>query len=204
MTKPKRDPIMRRLLGKLRRQRAVLRDDRADTRRVRSARRKVAGLEARIAKVQARRKGLDHVSVLDGTPTTLGLKLVLLDARRTGKWHGTLTSGDRRTIIAGLLHRLGKMTQAELYSGWIRRLPGFAPANPPTRGTHLRLGDGVVGAIGEKLPWFKQGLDTSAGPELRRALADLGYSAYQPYPAEEWHTNLKQNPHDRLIERGLV
>ena len=215
MSKPKRDPAMKRLRGKLRnwrerltRRRRWLRrsraqgvDERKAQRSVRKARKAVAGLEARIAKRQARRKSLDHVSVLDGTPCALGLKLALLDARQNG-WAGVLNSGDRRTVIARLLHRLGKSTQAELYQLYLEGRG--APANPPDVGTHQRIGDGTVGSYGSPLPWFEQGLDTSDGPGLRRGLRRLGYDAFQPYSNEEWHTNFRTNPHHRLVERSRV
>lgn len=214
MARPERDPAMKRLRGKLRtwrekltrRRRWLSRADGADERQARrsvsKARKAVAGLESRIAKRQARRKSLDHVSVLDGTPCALGLKLALLDARENGGWNGVLTSGDRRTVIARLLHRLGKKTQAELYRLYLEGRG--APANPPNVGTHQRIGDGTVGEYEQPLPWFEQGLDTSDGPGLRRGLNRLGYPAYQPYGNEEWHTNLSRNPHHRLIERGRV
>jgi hypothetical protein len=193
---------MRRLRGRLRRRSREAKDERLSKRKVRRARKAVAGLELRIAKAQARRKGLDHVAVLDGTPIALGLKIMLLDARKSGKWNGTLTSGDRRTVIARLLHRLGKSTQAALYK--LFKEGKGAPANPPDRGTHQLLGDGVVGEVHEKLPWWRMGMDTSLGPELRAGLRDLGYEVTQPYSNEEWHSNMTANPHDRLIERGKV
>lgn len=199
---PTRDPLMHRLRRRLRRREHEAGDERLSKRKVSRARKAVAGLEARIAKRQARRKRLDHVSVLDGTPTALGLKLVLLDARAADVWNGTLTSGDRRTVIAALLRRLGKKSQAELYQ--LFKEGRGAPANPPDAGTHQRLGDGTIGDYGEPLPWWQQGLDTSLGPELRRGLRLLGYSNRQPYGNEEWHTNLTANPHDLLIERGRV
>lgn len=208
MARPKHDPVMHRLRGKLRRRRRVLRDERATKRQVRKARRAVAFLEHLIAKHQARRHGLDHEAILDGTPLPLGQKLALLDARRHG-WTGVVTSGDRRDKppwVERLLHRLGKSTQRELYEGWIHRLPGFLPANPPTQGTHMRIGDGVVGAVGQLLEWWQEGIDSTAATQLRIILNRLGYLVYRPYssPREEHHTNFRDNPHRRLIERGLI
>lgn len=202
MSKPEHDPKMRSLRGALRRWRRRLKDERLSTRKVRRARKAVAGLEARIARAQARRKGLDHVSVLDGTPIILGLKLVLLDARQSGKWNGTLSSADRRTVIRRLLHRLGKKTQAALWR--LFQEGKGAPANPPDRGTHQLIGDGTVGELFEELAWWRMGMDTSLGPELRAGLRELGYEVIQPYSSEEWHSNMTENPHDRLIERGQV
>ena len=99
-----------------------------------------------------------------------------------------------------------KSTQKELYEGFIHGLPGFLPANPPTQGSHMRIGDGVVGAVGEPLEWWQEGLDSSYATQLREILNRLGYSVYRPYAtaSEEHHTNWSKNPHDRLIERGVV
>lgn len=194
---------MHRLRVRLR-QRKLAVDERASKRKVRKTRKLVAGLEARIAKRQARRHGLDKEAVLDGCPLPLGQKLVLLDARSSGKWHGVATSCDRRSAIGPLLKKLGKQDQAELYYGYIHGLPGYLPANPPTQGTHIRIGDGTVGAVGEALEWWQEGIDSTEADELRSGLNELGYPAYQPYPtaSEDHHTNLTENPHDRLIERG--
>lgn len=203
MGRPEHDPIMDRLRRKLRGRK---RDERsAGPRKVHKARKAVAFLEQRIATVQARRKGLAHETVFDGCPMPLGHKLMLLDARRHG-WDGVTTSADRRSSIASLLHKLGKSTQAELYQGFIEGRPGFLPANPPDRGTHMRIGDGVVGKLFEPLPWWMEGIDSSLATELRSILVTLGYTAYRPYSSasEEHHTNLRTNPHGRLIERGLV
>lgn len=196
---------MHRLRGRVRLRRREVKDPRASQRKVRKARKAIAGLEHRIAKRQARRKGLDHEAILDGCPLPLGQKLMLLDARRNG-WDGVVTSADRRTVIARLLHRLGKSTQAELYQGWREGRPGFLPANPPDRGTHMRIGDGVVGKLFELLEWWQQGIDSSLATQLREVLKRLGYAAYRPYDSasEEHHTNLEANPHDRLIERSIV
>jgi hypothetical protein len=208
MSGPKHDPKMHQLRLKKRRRNREAHDERNSRRKVRKARRMVAGLEKRIAKAQARRHRLDHEAVLDGTPMPLGQKLVLLDARTNG-WDGVATSADRRDhppFIVRLLHKLDKSTQAELYQGWREGRPGFLPANPPDRGSHMRIGDGVFGALFEKLPWFKEGIDSTFATQLREILNQLGYSAVRPYAtdSEEHHTNLVKNPHHRLIERGLV
>jgi len=208
MSKPAHDPKMHWLRSKLRRRNREAHDERNSTRKVRKARKMVAGLELRIAKVHARRKGLDHEAVLDGTPMPLGQKIALLDCRRHS-WEGVATSGDRRDhppFIVRLLHKLGKSTQAELYKGFIEGRPGFLPANPPDRGTHMRIGDGVVGMFFATLAWWQEGIDSTLATQLREVLADLGYDAYRPYDSasEEHHTNLRSNPHTRLIERGLI
>lgn len=208
MARPEHDPKLHRLRGKLRFRKREATDERNSKRKVRRTRKRVAGLEQRLAKLKARRHGLDHEAVLDGTPMPLMQKLALLDARRHG-WEGVATSGDRRdkpSWVGRLLKRLGKSTQKELYEGFIHGLPGFLPANPPTQGTHMRIGDGVVGNVGEPLEAYREGIDSSAATQLREVLNKFGYDAYRPYASasEEHHSNFKTNPHDRLIERGLV
>jgi hypothetical protein len=203
------DPIMHRYRGKLRRRKREASDERNSTRKVRKARKAVARLEHRLAKIQARRHSLDHEAILDGTPMPLGQKLCLLDARAHGGWDGVATSGDRRdkpSWVGRLLHRLGKSTQKELYEGFIHGVPGFLPANPPTQGSHMRLGDGVVGEVGEELAWFEEGLDSTYATQLREILIRFGYDVYRPYASssEEHHTNWRSSPHGRLIERGMV
>jgi len=196
----RRDPKLTRLRRKTKRAR---RDERLHTRKASRYQRKVAFLRLRISKVLARRKSLEKVAVLDGTPVTLEQKIMLLYARSKG-WAGAVNSGDRRSVIANLLHRLGKSTQAELYQGWIERRPGFFPANPPTQGTHMRLGDGVVGDVGEPLPAWQQGLDTTDATNLRRILTAAGFSVTRPYDNEEWHTNCMAPIKPVLVRKGLV
>jgi hypothetical protein len=195
-----RDPKLSRLRRKIKRARA---DERRHTRRASHFQRKAASLRLRIAKVVARRRDLEKVVVLDGTPVTLEQKIALLYARKKG-WTGVVNSGDRRSVIANLLHRLGKSTQAELYEGWIRRLPGFFPANPPTQGTHMRLGDGVIGVPGVPIPAYQQGLDTSAATQLRLILGAAGFDIRQTYSNEEWHSNFMAPIKPVLVRKGLV
>jgi hypothetical protein len=115
----------------------------------------------------------------------------LLDAQYHGQ-HFTLTSGDRReSTLRWFNHTYGTdlHSQAYLYSGFERGLPGFLPANPPDRGTHLLLGDGVVGALHEHLQPWQLGIDcVSAGESndcgpLVAWLNRSGYDAYRPYPS---------------------
>lgn len=191
--KPKRDPRMTRL----RRKRA-----RALASKAPKWRRRVAFLEHRIAKVRARRHSLAKVVGFDGCPCPLGIKLVLLDARRNG-WTGQAVSIDRRYPYA---ERFGKKSQKALYEGWIRGLPGYNPANPPGQSSHELRGDGTVGELRQVLPWWRIGMDTSMADQLRDVLNRLGYKSYRPYadPREQHHTNLRANPRLRLIERGVL
>ncbi len=192
------DPILDRLRRKIRRAR---RDERLHTRKARLYQRKIAFLRLRITKVVARRKGLQKVAVLDGTPVTREQKIALLWARSQG-WRGLVNSGDRRTKIAKLLRSLGKSTQAFLYKLFLEGKG--APANPPTQGTHLRLGDGVIGVPGVPIPAWQQGLDTSDATNLRRILNSGGFTAQQTYGNEEWHTNFMAPIKPVLIRKGLV
>lgn len=196
------DPKLRRLRRKAHKAR---RDERTHKLKARRYKRRLAYIQALITKTVHRRHNLDHEVVLDGCPMPLAHKLMLLDARQHG-WEGEVTSADRRDAIARLLHRLGKSTQRELYEGWIKHLPGFLPANPPDRGTHMRIGDGVVGTLFEKLPYWMEGIDSSLATQLRTVLNKLGYRAYRPYASEseEHHTNLAVDPKQTLIARGRV
>jgi hypothetical protein len=195
-----RDPKLDRLRRMITRAR---KDERAHPRRASFYKRKTAKLRLRITVVVNRRRDLEKVAVLDGTPVTREQKITLLWARTEG-WQGIVNSGDRRTKIARLLHTLGKMTQAELFQGWQERRPGFFPANPPTQGTHMRLGDGVIGTPGVPIPAWQQGLDTSFATQLRQILNAAGFDFRQPYSNEEWHSNSFAPIKPVLVRLGLV
>jgi lysozyme len=110
----------------------------------------------------------------------------------------TLNSAYRGESAKGLLHKHGKHTQAELYAGWVRRLPGYLPANPPDRGTHILLGDGVVGKVHQKLAPWQCGMDWSRAHivAIKKAAAKRGWYVYQPYsdPREYHHLNFARKP----------
>lgn len=200
-----RDPIMNRL----RRRRLRAQNDRKRfQRQANIAQRAAAGAHAQILKVRARRRpeNLYRTVTVDGTPVFLIIALVLLDCRRHG-WKGILNSADRRE---GVAERHGKMSQAKLHRCSLNCTAdchgNCNPANPPDRGSHLLIGDGTVGKLFEKLKPWQLGLDTSQADELRRVLSDLGYKARRPYAdsREQHHTNLTENPRQRLIERGCL
>jgi len=193
-----RDPKLNRLRRKTKRAR---RDERLHTRKTSLYQRKIAFLRLRIAKVVARRKHLEKVAVLDGTPVTLEQKIALLYARTKG-WDGTVNSGDRRTVISRLLRRLGKKSQQELWD-LFQRGEG-APANPPTMGTHQRLGDAVIGTPGEPIPAWQQGIDHSYATQCREILRAAGFDIRQTYDNEEWHSNWMAPIKPVLIRLGLV
>lgn len=200
-----RDPI----LNKLRRRRLKAQNDRRRFERKASLAKRLAGrITSRISARRARRRpgAIYETVALDGTPVFRVLALVLLDARANG-WQGVLNSADRRE---GVAERFGKMSQAKLYECSLKCEPSCYgncnPANPPTQGSHLLLGDGVLGKVGEPLEKWQLGLDTSDGPGLRATLERLGYSASRPYsdPREVHHTNLTKDPRRNLIERGRL
>lgn len=140
-----------------------------------------------------------HHVPFDGVPIYRAQAWALKDARLHGE-HFAVASGDRRTSVIKAFnkaHGTDLHDQAYLSSLWIRTSAlygkagaiarGVYPANPPTQGTHLLLGDGVVGRVGEHLPKFKLGIDaTSAGEDnacasLVHWLNSHGYSVTRPY-----------------------
>lgn len=152
-----------------------------------------------------------HIVNFYGVPIYRAQAWALLDA----KYHGqkfTVTSGDRRTgTIAAFNRKYGTdlHDQAYLYEGFERGLPGFLPANPPTQGTHLQLGDGVVGRVGQHLQPYQLGIDVvSAGRSndcqpLVEWLNRSGYHVYRPYPtsSEAHHLNFRAAPHANARKR---
>src|SRR4051812_11512408 len=94
-------------------------------------------------------------AVIDGCPCPRPMYPLLRKLKAdTGCTFNSIYRGDD---VARILHRFGKHTQAELYAMYLRG-EGL-PANPPTMGTHILKGDGVVGAAGEDLPWWRCGMD---------------------------------------------
>lgn len=154
-----------------------------------------------------------HIVNFYGVPIYRAQAWALLDAELHGQ-RFTVTSGDRRpATIAEFNRKYGTHLhdQAYLYWGYEKGLPGFLPANPPTRGTHLLLGDGVVGSVGEHLAPYRLGIDVvSAGRSndcapLVAWLNTHGYHCYRPYPssAEAHHMNFSYPP-DRNARRRLA
>lgn len=91
-------------------------------------------------------------------------------------------------------------SQAELWNGWIRRLPGFNPANPPGFSTHERRSDGVAfpqWTRGIKIPYWAVGLDNTNTAALIREASELGFLAtltYPSSPSEGHHVNFRREP----------
>lgn len=162
-------------------------------------------------RVIARHAPLSEVIAFDGCPVPRGLAIALGDARHHG-WQGVVVSCDRRQ---GVAERFGKSSQAKLWNGWMRRLPGFNPANPPGFSSHERrsdgssslaiLGDAYKKPRGSALAWWQTGIDASEAPGLVSRLNSLGYGASQPYssPSEAHHINFKRDPTSNLKRRKL-
>jgi hypothetical protein len=115
-------------------------------------------------------------------------------------YHPTLQSCYRGNLAKGLLHRLHKSTQAMLYYGFLRHLPGYNPANPPGRSTHELFSDGVAyrGPVGRPLLPWQVGMDfnDTAIPHLKEAARRHGWELFQPYPSgsEYHHLNFRRKP----------
>lgn len=144
------------------------------------------------------RRFLPRTVNFDGCPVPRGLALALYEARKRG-WKGTVQSCDRRR---GVPEKLGKKSQWQLFQGWIKRLPGYNPANPPGRSTHERRSDGVAykGPIGRRLRWWQTGIDISDSDTALRLLRNLGFEVKKPYhsASEAHHINFYKSPSKRL------
>lgn len=113
----------------------------------------------------------------------------------------TLNSCYRGADAEGLLHRLGKHSQRELYNAWRHREPGANPANPPGRSTHELRNDGTAyaGAPGAELRWWQVGIDIDDGhvPAFIAAAGKRGWKLTRTYPAsrsEYHHLNFRRPP----------
>jgi hypothetical protein len=130
-------------------------------------------------------------AVIDGCPCPRPLYPILRKLQKeTGCTFNSIYRGDD---VAGILHRNGKHTQRELFE----ELPP-GTANPPDRGTHILLGDGVVGELHEKLPFWECGIDVNDS-DVARVIAAArrhGWRMYQPYPSgtEFHHINFAAKP----------
>jgi hypothetical protein len=120
--------------------------------------------------------------------------------RATG---ATLESCYRGSDPAGarILRRHDKHTQAQLYDAWIRRIPGFLPANRPGTSTHELRSDGAAYPhvpAGGRLEWWQCGMDVddSHVDAFIRHLAKRGIKAWRPYRSgsEHHHINLRVAP----------
>lgn len=130
-------------------------------------------------------------AVIDGCPVPRPMYPLLKKLKKeTGCVYNSIYRGDD---VAGILHRFGKHTQRELFE---ELPPGVA--NPPDRGTHILRGDGVVGTLFAKLPWWRCGIDVNDEyvEPLIEAARRHGWKLYRPYSSgsEFHHLNFAKKP----------
>jgi lysozyme len=119
-----------------------------------------------------------------------------------------LQSAYRGEDARPLLRRLHKHTQAFLFAGFSKHLPGFLPANAPGHSTHELYSDGVAyrGPSGRPLAPWQCGLDwnVEAVPKLIEAGKHFGWDLFQPYPsgAEAHHLNFRSRPKMPLASKA--
>lgn len=104
--------------------------------------------------------------------------------------HAQLQSCYRGEDAKTLLHANGKHTQAEVFQLHAQGVPGFGPANPPDRGSHLLLGDGAFGRLHEKLDPRQCGMDWNDAEIARLidAAKARGWALVRPYSSQsEYH-----------------
>jgi hypothetical protein len=138
--------------------------------------------------------------VIDGCPVPRALAPAIRELKHDVP-SARLNSCYRGRRAKGLLHRLGKRTQAELYDGFRRGLAGYLPANPPGRSTHELRSDGVAyrGPVGRPLlSGWKCGMDFNDQdvPKLLAAARKRGWALRQPYRSgsEYHHLNFAKRP----------
>ncbi len=110
-----------------------------------------------------------------------------------------LNSCDRSPEAEPILERCGKQSQAQLYDGFRRGLPGFNPANPPGKSTHERRNDGVAypGKPGDQLEYWQIGMDWNNPPAVIKSAAKRGWIVTTTYPGssrETQHLNFRKEP----------
>lgn len=135
--------------------------------------------------------------IVDSCPVPLKLvPAIVAVKKRSG---AILASCDRSSAAEPILKRFGKMSQAQLFDGFRRGLPGFNPANPPGRSTHERRNDGVAfpGPAGMLLFYWQVGQDWSDAPAVVEAAGAEGFTATVTYPTnprEGHHINFRRKP----------
>lgn len=137
--------------------------------------------------------------VFDGVPMFRAQAWALKDARLHGVKF-TVNSADRRR---GVAERYGKQSQWALYDGWVKRRPGYFPANPPGFSAHELKSDGhsFYGPRGKSIPNYKLAIDAvdRPGGDAKALVAWLnrhGYSARRPYSvlSERHHFSFTKSP----------
>jgi hypothetical protein len=113
----------------------------------------------------------------DGKAVTRTFSRLLWDCRHHG-WSGKLNSGKRSRAM-----------QLRLYLGWLHRLPGFNPANPPDKSAHCRNG-------------WHSAVDITEPDELMRVAQKRGWPVRRPYPGEPWHIEFRRKPQNTHVKHG--
>jgi GH25 family lysozyme M1 (1,4-beta-N-acetylmuramidase) len=137
-------------------------------------------------------------AVVDSCPVPSGAAPLVVEAKhRSGE---TLESCFRGSEARAILARFGKHDQAYLWNGWVRRLPGFNPANPPGFSTHECFNDGPAFPSirrGGRIPEVCVGQDWSNGAHVVQVYRAMGVNAALTYPGsvrEKQHINIRQAP----------
>lgn len=110
---------------------------------------------------------------------------------------------------AGLLHRHGKMTQAEIH----RRYPTIS--NPPGRSSHELRSDGVCrpGPVGRRLEEWQVGIDSGTDSQADRLAVERearkhGWVVEHPYQrsveAHHWQFRSKPRPRNLAQRARLI
>jgi lysozyme len=135
--------------------------------------------------------------VLDGCPVPVEAAGFISEAkRRSGQ---SLNSCFRGAEAKALLAKLGKKDQATLYWGWVRRLPGYNPANPPRLSTHECFCDGLFPPgyrRGQRIPPECVGQDWTNGSRVVGVYRSMGIPAVLPYSdvRERHHVGIPRPP----------
>lgn len=135
--------------------------------------------------------------VLDNCPVPEVLYDELVAIKQaTGVIYNSIYRGED---VEGLLKKLGKMSQRQLFDGFQRGLPGFNPANPPRQSTHECYSDGVAYAVprGVRLPAWCCGIDSAWSEGVTKEAAKRGWTVTLTYPGnprEGHHVNFRKKP----------
>lgn len=137
--------------------------------------------------------------VIDGCPAPERLEPLLREIKAAIGC--TYQSIYRGSDAEKLLKANGKHSQAFLFDGFRRGLPGFNPANPPGQSTHELRSDAVAyaGPVGRQLRWWQVGIDVDDAhvAAFISAAAQRGWTAHITYPTsrlEYHHVNLVKAP----------